>query len=43
MKNYYMINQRKLNAITKIEVYIIYFNRKINLYKINIRISKRIL
>ena len=45
MKNilYHMINQKRLNVIIKMKAYATRFNRAINLHKINIRISKRVL
>ena len=45
MKNifYYIINQKKLNVAIKKKTYVTCFNQVINLHKINIRISKRVL
>ena len=45
MKNifYHMINQKRLNATIKMKAYATRFNRAINLHKIDIKISKRVL
>ena len=45
MKNifYYMIHQKRSNAIIKMKAYATRFNRTINLHKIDIKISKHVL
>ena len=45
MKNifYHMINQKRSNATVKMKAYATRFNRAINLHKIDIKISKRVL
>ena len=45
MKNifYYMINQKRSNAVTKMKTYATRFSRAINLHQIDIKISKRVL
>ena len=45
MKNifYHMINQKKSNAAIKMKTYATRFSRAINLHKIDIKISKRVL
>ena len=40
---YHMISQKKSNATTKMKAYATRFNRAINLHKIDIKISKRVL